>query len=248
MKSLRKVFKIIELLANNKEMRLQEIADELGMYKSNAYKIASDLCEYGYLNKNDATKKYRLGFKFLNISSAVIENLDLRIVARDSIEHLNNIINETVHLAILMGNQAFYIDKVETMHSIRTFSRIGMPVAMHCTGVGKAILAFQPPETIEKILQSTIFKKYTKNTITNKKQLLEELKKISEVGYAVDNEEADNDIVCVAAPIWDSTNKVIASVSVTTIVNRFSMKDLLEYKDLVCEKAYEISKKIGYNK
>jgi len=246
MKSLDKVFTIIELLKKNKEMRLQEIANELNMYKSTIHRLISELCMHNYVGRDDITKKYRLGLKFLDISSYVIENLDIRKAARKSMEEINNITKETVHLAILLDNKAIYIDKKESHHSIRMYSQVGKDVPLYCTGIGKAILAYQPPEILSNLLESITFHKYTKSTIVSRKQLLTEIDEIKKNGYALDNEEHEENIGCIAVPIRDYTKKVIASISVTAILYRMKLEDLLEYKNIILEKSYEISKKLGY--
>ncbi|MCL5073793.1 MAG: IclR family transcriptional regulator [Actinobacteria bacterium] len=245
MKSLKNVFKIIELLRKNKEMRLQEIADELGMYKSMVHRIISDLNENGYVKRNNFTMKYSIGLKFLDISKEVIENLDVRQAAYDIVRELNKITKETIHMAMFLNNQAIYVDKVETEHPIRTFSQIGMRPSFYCTGVGKAIIAFQSPEIINQILDSITFIKFTKNTLTSKEKFLKEINKIQKDGYALDNEEHAEKIICIAAPIRDYTENVVASISITTVTYRMSIKDILKYKDLIINSAYMISKKLG---
>ena len=246
MKSLDKVFTIIELLKKNKEMRLQEIADELDIYKSTIHRLISELCVYNYVERDNITKKYRLGLKFLDIASYVISNLDIREAAREGIEEINNITKETVHLAILLDDKAIYIDKKESHHSIRMYSQIGKPAPLYCTGVGKAILAYQPPEILNNLLKTITFHKYTKSTIMSRKQLLTEIDEIKINGYALDNEEHEENIGCIAVPIRDYTKKVIASISITAILYRMKLLDLLKYKDIILEKSYEISKKLGY--
>ena len=246
MKSLDKVFTIIELLKKNKEMRLQEIANELGIYKSTIHRLISELCTYNYVERDNITKKYRLGLKFLDIASYIISNLDIREAAREGIEAINNITKETVHLAILLDDKAIYIDKKESHHSIRMYSQIGKPAPLYCTGVGKAILAYQPPEILNNLLKTITFHKYTKSTIMSRKQLLTEIDEIKINGYALDNEEHEENIGCIAVPIRDYTKKVIASISVTAILYRMKLEDLLKYKDIILEKSYEISKKLGY--
>ena len=227
-------------------MKLQEVANDLNIHKSTVHRIISSLCAYGYVQRSDETKKYRLGLKFLDISSTIIGNLDIREVAKKSIEELNNITKETVHLAMLLGNQVIYIDKKESLYSIRMYSEIGKNAPLHCTGVGKVILAFQPPKIQEKLLDSITFHKYTENTIVSMKQLMREVEEIREKGYALDKEEHEKNIGCMAVPIRDYTKKVIASISVTAILYRMNIEDLIKYKNMVLEKGYEISRKLGY--
>ena len=246
MKSLGKIFTIIELLKKNKEMRLQEITNETGICKSTVYRLISQLCKYNYLEKKHETKKYKLGLKFLEISSYIIENLDIREIARDSIKELNDITKETIHLAMLSGDKVVYIYKKESAHIIRMYSQIGKVAPLYCTGVGKAILAFQSQDVLNRLLDSVEFYKYTRNTITDKKRLLNEIDIIKKSGYSTDNEEHEKGIACIAAPIWDHENKIVASVSITCLKYRMKFEELLKYKNIILEKSYEISKKLGY--
>jgi len=246
MKSLQKVFSIIETLKKNGDMRLQEIADGLGIYKSTAHRLVSELCTFNYVERDNETRKYRLGLKFLDISSYIIENLEIREIAKKYIEELNDITKETVHLAMLLGDHAIYIEKRESLHSIRMYSKIGGVAPLYCTGVGKAILAFQSPGILEKLLDSITFHKYTENTIITREQLLKEIDEIKKKGYAEDREEHEKNIVCIAGPIRNYTKRVIASISVTAISYRMNMEHLLRYKDLILKKSYEISKRLGY--
>lgn len=246
MNSLNKVFAIIELLKKNGELRLQDIADNLGLHKSTAHRLVSELCALNYLDKRSETKRYRLGLKFLDISSTIIGNLDIREQARQSIEELNALAQETIHLAMLLGNQVIYIDKKESPHSIRMYSQIGRGAPLYCTALGKVILAFQAPEIQKKLLDSITFSKCTDNTITSREELMRELDAIRKKDYATDNEEHEKNIGCIAAPIRDYTKRVVAAISITAILYRLGMKDLMKYKDILIEKCHEVSKKLGY--
>jgi len=248
MSSIDKVFSIINILKNSGELKLQEIADKLSLHKSTAHRYVSELCRNNYLERDNETKTYRLGFNFLDIASYIIENLDIREKAKKSIEELNAVTRETIHLGLLLGDHAIYIEKKESLHSIRMYSQIGRVAPLHCTGVGKAILAFQPPEFLKKLLDSITFHKYTENTIITREQLLKEIDVINKNGYAVDNEEHEKNIGCIAAPIWDYTKRVVASVSITAILYRLEMESLIKYKPLILEKSYEISRRLGYEK
>lgn len=246
MKSLEKVFRIIELLEKTQEIKLQDIANELSMYKSTVHRIVSELCEYNYLERHEETKKYKLGLKFVDISSHVIDNMDIRELAKKSIEELNVITKETIHLAMFIDNQAVYIDKKESTHAIRMYSKIGKVAPLYCTGVGKAIVAFQTPEIVQQLLDSITFHKYTEHTIESREQFLKEIEEIRKNGYAVDRGEHEENVACIAAPIRDYSKKVIASLSITAILYRMKMEELLAYKYLLVEKAQDISRSLGY--
>ena len=245
MKSLAKVFKIIELLKGKKGIKLQQITKTLDLPKSTTHRILTELIKNKYVYK-DENNYYRLGYKFLEISSNIIDNYDLREIAEGSIDKLNEMTKETIHLAILLDNQLTYIDKRESQHSIKMVSQIGKSGPIYCTGVGKALLAFQPQEVIDDILANTDLYRFTKNTITSKDLLLQELSKIRTNGYAVDVEEHENHIGCIAAPIWNNENKVIGSISITAILINKKFEEVLKYKDLLINECQKISKRLGY--
>ena len=247
MKSLDKVFRIIDLLKSNKSMKLQEITNELGLPKSTVHRIISKLMKNKYIYK-DSNNIYKLGYKFLEISNSILNDFDLRDVAKDSIDKLSEITKNTVHLAMLISKEVIYIDKRESQHSIRMYSQIGKTAPTYCTGVGKVLLAFQSKKAITEILDNTSFHRYTNNTIVSKDSLLKELSEIRKNGYAVDNEEHEKNIGCIAAPICNSENTAVGAISITAILYDIKFEEILNYKDLLIAECKNISKKLGYQK
>jgi IclR family transcriptional regulator, KDG regulon repressor len=247
MKSLDKVFKIIELLRENSELGLKELSEKLDMNKSTTYRMLASLARHNYVEKNYETKKYKLSIKFVEIGNQVIQNLDIINISKKYIDELNSVTKETIHLAVLSKDKVMYVDKRESQRPIRLFSQIGRITPWHCTGVGKVILAFQSEEFINNIIETIDFYKYTDNTITNKEDLLAELWKIKEQGYATDREEHSKNVGCIAAPVFDHSARVIASLSVTFIFDIENLNEqLLEYKDLILKNSMMISQKLGY--
>jgi IclR family transcriptional regulator, KDG regulon repressor len=247
MKSLDKVFKIIELLRENSELGLKELSEKLDMNKSTTYRMLSSLAKNNYIEKNLETKKYKLSIKFVEIGNQVLQNLDIINIAKKYIDELNSTTKGTIHLAILSKDKVMYIDKRESLSPIRLHSQIGKTTPWHCTGVGKVILAFQSKEFIKNTIESIDFYKYTDNTITNKEEFLKELSKIEKLGYATDREEHAKNVGCIAVPIRDHSTRVIASVSVTFIFEIENLdKYLVKYKDLILKNSMLISQKLGY--
>ena len=245
MKTLDRCFSIIEVLERNEKMRLQEISDSLNLDKSTVHRFLTKMYKYNFIDRDIETKKYMLGLRFLNISSKIISNMEIRNKAKASLDKLLKITQETVHLGMLLGNNLIYIDKRESSKAIRMYSQIGKTAPLYCTAMGKAILSQQDKEEIEKILSSLNFYKYTLNTIDNKEALHEESEKVNKQGYAVDNEEYEKGICCIAAPIKNYTQKVIGSISITTL-SQYKNVNVLKYKDLVIAEAKNISVSLGY--
>ncbi len=249
MKSLQRVFRIVDLLRDRREIRLQEIADSLRLQKSTAYRLTTELCAEGYLHKSPETKTYTLGMKFVDISSTIIDNMDIRALAKPGIRNLNGVTQETVHLAVLVDRQVIYVDKEESPRAVRMYSQIGKVAPLYCTGVGKAVLAFQPPEMVEDLLARVRFSRYTPNTIVDRQALARELAVIRKRGFALDNEEHEPNVGCIAAPLWDHSQRVIASISITAVLHRYvRIERLLEYKELLVDTCDEISRKLGFRR
>jgi len=245
MKSLNKVFMIIDLLKDNKGMKLQDINNALDLTKSTTHRLLAELVKGKYVYK-DNNNSYCLGNKFLEISNIILSSQDIRDIAKDEIDKLNEITKDTIHLAVLLNEQVTYIDKRESKHAISMSSQVGRIAPIYCTGIGKALLAFQSEKTINSFLDNTTFYKYTNNTITNKEMIIKESDKIRKLGYALDLEEHENKIGCIAAPIFESRNKVTASISITAILYGIKLEELLKFKDLLLGSCKKISKKLGY--
>jgi len=246
MKTLEKAFKIIDLIEEHNELKFNDIVKLTAFKKSTTHRFLSFLENNKYITKDKISSNYRLGVKFLNISSKILLNLDIKERAELYINELNVITGETVHLAILFDEEVVYVDKKESNKSIRLISRIGRVAQMNCTAVGKAILAFQTDGFIERKLNDIQYIKNTKNTIIKKEDLLLELKKVKEQGFALDREENEEGICCMAAPIRDYTGMVIASMSISVVKIRMDINKLLDYKELLLEKAKKISENLGY--
>ncbi|UUZ83765.1 IclR family transcriptional regulator [Paenibacillus sp. P26] len=152
----------------------------------------------------------------------------------------------TVNLVILDGNEGVYIDKIEGTSGIVAYSRIGRRVPIHSSAVGKALVAYKHRDDIEKILKGYEFGIQTENTITNGPDFLKELEKVRSEGYAIDNQENEPGVRCVAVPVRNHTGQVIAAVSMSTPVSSFGEDPLEKVLPLLKEAADEISQKLGF--
>lgn len=233
----------LELIAARTEgVTALELGDLLCAHRSTVYRYLNVLVSKGYVeNKNGS---YTLGPKVLELASLYLERLDVRKVAHPFLIELAEKLQVTVHLAQLAGPEILYIDKVETHRSLPLYSRVGRKAPVYCTGLGKALLAFTHPERIQIILNQIRFKAYTRNTITDRKKLLEELCAIRKKGYAVDREEHEEGISCIAAPIFDFCNEPIAAISITDLSRKILPNETLYSKE-VLHVAEAISSSLG---
>ncbi len=244
--TLIRFYKIIELLENSSELRLKDIADKLEIDKSTVHRFLKTLLKYNFIKRNPSNKKYSLGLKFLNIATKLIDSIDIRNIAHPFLVELEEYSNETVHLTTFDGKRVVYIDKIESREPIRMYSRIGNIAPIYCTAAGKVILAFQPDEVINKIIESLDFFPLTDNTITDKEEFIKALKDIRSEGFAVDASEHEENICCIAAPIRDYSRKVKYAISISAIRSRVDLQKLISFKDVLIGKTDRISKELGF--
>ena len=247
-KSIDRTLQILELFSLEKpEWGVTEISKALNIYKSNVHNILTTLVEKGFVMKDSKTDKYKLGIKFFELGSVVIKNLNLRKIAHPYMEKLLKEFNETVHLGILVEGEILSIEQEESGQSLSPRIFIGKRAPLHCTGVGKAIMAYLSEEEIASIVKEKGLKKYTENTITNKEDLKKELEKIREQGYAVDNMEHEEGVRCVASPIRGYTGEVIASMSISGPAFRINENNISNIAKKVKECCDCISEEMGCN-
>lgn len=223
--SVERAFSILELFLSPSaaELSLKEISDALDLNKSTTFGLVNTLTNLGYLQQNLDNQKYALGLKMLSFSN-VVESKNLIIqAAHPFLEKLNRQYGETVHCAIEHHGSVLYIDKVIASNmAIYINTQVGASNDLHCTGVGKCILAYMPKDQQERCLQKPL-KTLTFNTITNVEQLRIELKKIKENGYAEDHEENMIGLHCVSVPVFSSENTVACAISVSSIAARINL-------------------------
>ncbi|MDT8396658.1 MAG: IclR family transcriptional regulator [bacterium] len=229
------------------ELGITELSRRLNLHKNNIFRILATLENRGYIEQNRVTDNYRLGLGTLEMGQTYIRHTGLLRVARPLMEELNSKINENVYIGILKENYAFYLDVVESTHTVRVLSRVGCRVPTYCSAMGKAQLAFENPETIAEVLGKKELKKFTPKTISDRDKMLEHLALVKELGYAIDEEEWDEGVRCVGAPIHDYTRKVVGALSISAPSVRMSTDQLKkEYVPLILKACGEISEKLGY--
>src|SRR6476660_4305525 len=181
---------------------------------STVHRFLANLVSCGFLNR-DVEGIHHLGIACFSIGQAAAGQLDIRRLSLPHLRELNQQTRETIHLTVRHGLSAVYVEKLDSPEPLRIYSRIGASVPLHCTGVGKVMLAYMPPDELSAILPQLEFKRLTENSIGSLQELQTHLQKVRKNGYACDLEEYESHIRCIAAPIWDHTGAVNASVSIT---------------------------------
>jgi IclR family transcriptional regulator, KDG regulon repressor len=227
------------------EMGISALAARLGLAKSTVHRLASTLVEYDILEQNRETGKYRLGLALFELGTMVRRKMDTNSGAQVQIHALADETGETVQLAILDHLSVLYIRIRESRQAVRMSSGLGSRAPAHCTGVGKALIAFQAPDVVQQIVENGL-QRYTENTIIDPEKLRAELATIRQKGYAIDDEEIEVGLRCIAAPIRDHSGQVTAAISVAAPVQRMTKKNLQATIPSVVAAAEAISRRLGY--
>lgn len=247
--SLDRAIEILEALANEgKSLGVTELSKKLGLHKSTVHRMLSTWVEWGYVEKSWDDDRYKLGLKVVELGSVYLNNIQLKTEALPYLRELMNKSHNTAHLARLEGGDVVYMDKVDVVNNIRIYSQIGKRLPAHCTALGKVMAAYANEREVEKIFSPEKFTALTDKTIIDKNEFLEELKKIKKEGWALDDEELQSGIRCVAAPVMDYRGEVIAAVSTTAPKEEFNNDKISEIKEYVKETARKISIRMGYHK
>ena len=228
-----------------KPRRIGEIADYLGVHHSTALRFLHTLRKHGFVHELP-DHRYRLGSAMFRLGFQALEGIELRSVARPYMEKLNEATNETVHLGTLEDGDVVYVEKVEAAHRVRMVSRIGAIATLHCTGVSKGILAFLPDAERRRLLAMHELRKYTDNTLTDLDELEADLTLSRERGYALDRQENEPGIHCVAAPVFSGEGDVVGAFSVTAPVARIDNDTLLSFVPALLKATTSTSHQLGW--
>ena len=221
-----------------------EVAEYLKLPKSTASELMSTLADLRLLN-HTVGGRYRLGWRLFELSQTLLDTSEFRTEAREVMEELVERWRETVHLAALDGVQAVYVEKLQPTPAVKILiSRTGARLPAHCSGVGKILLAHSKWDRVAALFEDHGMPALTPNTITTLDSLAYELQQAREKGYAYDHEEASVGLCCVAAPVYDSRDQVVAAVSFSVPAYRFRPNES-EYTEAIVDAARRISENAG---
>ncbi len=236
--SLARGLKILDLLGQAAEgASITELAETLGVDKGSASRLVATLRRYGYVEKAEDTRRFHLGSQVISLSRSVLTRLPLRETAKPYLRQLMERTGECAHLAVPAQGKVLYIDQVESPATLRVNAQVGTMNPLHCTALGKVLLAFgavEVPESLEA---------FTAHTITGLQTLLAELEQVRQQGYAVDDEEFDLGVRCLAVPVFDVRGKAVGSIGISGPATRVTRERLPDMTAAVLEAGKALSER-----
>lgn len=243
--SVMKTFGILQALATQKDIGISDLAQRLMMSKSTVYRFLQTMKTMGYVSQEGETENYSLTLKLFELGAAALEYVDLVELADVEMRRISDLTMEALHLGALDGDGIIYIHKIDSKYNLRMQSRIGRRNPLYSTAIGKVLLAERREEEVRQILAEVEFTQSTENTHSDVDSLLKELPIVKEQGFAQDNEEQEVGLRCLAVPVYDRFNRVVAGMSVSLPTIRFTEQKQVEYVQELHQAAARISAKLG---
>ena len=241
--SLERAFDLLEALAAGGEAGVTELASRTGLVPSTAHRLLATLTKRGYVTQSGG--RYVLGYKIGEVAGGLEHRLRrLRAVARPHLEAIQRATGETTNLVVLDGDRVVYVDQVEGSRSVRMFTAVGTAALAHTTGSGKAIMAYGPPDAATALPEPLA--RLTPRTLVTLEALQDDFKRIRRRGYAIDNEEHEEGVACVATPVFDHTGRPCGALSVSGPTARILHADTAELGALLIEHAGHVSAALGH--
>ena len=228
------------------DLRLVEIAATTKLHKSTLYRLLEAMRGHRLIGFDETAGSWHLGMKLFEKGSQAVERLALDQHAHPILDRLAEVSGETAHLCVLDGSDVVYIAKVECTRTLRIPSAVGQRNPAYCTGVGKAILAHLASGQLATYITETQFRPFTKKTLTSASEFKANLRQIVAQGFAIDDQEREDGVRCVAAPVRDHSGRVIAAISIAGPTMRVTKERVAELAAHVIRAANEISAKLGY--
>ena len=246
--SLERAFDLLEALAAGGELGVTELAARTGLVPSTAHRLLHTLIKRGYVIQSTESGRYLLGYKVVEVASGLEHRLErLRVVARPHLEGIQQATGETVNLVVLDADRVVYVDQVEGSRNVRMFTAVGSSVPAHTTGSGKAMMAYAPSEAVVALYAGREpLERLTPRTLVTVEALEDDFTRIRRDGYAIDNEEHEEGVGCVATAVFDHTGRPCAAISVSGPTARILHARTSELGELLVEHAGQVSEALGH--
>lgn len=244
--AIQRTLDIIESMASNhRALTITEANRKFNIPKSSVYAILQTLKSRGYVAKDD-DDRYSLTLKLFSLSSGLVDSLDLRGVLNPLLKELTNKAAITGHISVLDDGYAVYIEKVEVLGAVRLTTWVGKRMPAHSTAIGKVLLAYLPENEVDRIVAERGLPRQTRNTITGVRDLKKELARIRAAGYSTSDEENEEGVRAVAAPIFDRDREMIAAVNLGGSSLQIKVENFPFLGKLVRSYAIRMSQVLGY--
>jgi IclR family acetate operon transcriptional repressor len=249
--TIKRVAQILDTVGQNSQgMSIRDLSAGLNLPKATIHRILSSLSYFGYIRQDPETKTYFLGLKLMDLNTQLSAQLDFRKVAEPVLRDLAERTKQTTHLVILDRDEVVYIDKIETQEQgggLKMASRIGSRNPAHSSAVGKILLSYLPEEVLGDFLEKKGLPRRTVNTITDPNTFRRHLKTVQSQGFAMDDEENEQGIRCLGAPVFDGKGRPVAAISVSGSVFQMTKRFVQDViKTEVMAAAAEISRRLGF--
>ena len=232
-------------LARQPGASLSELARHAGLSASTTYRLLETLKRHRFVEHDPERARWFVGVGAYRVGASYLGTNDVVTAARPEAERLVANLNETVNIAVLDGCDVVYVQQVEGRHMVRMFMQLGARAPLHCTGVGKALIAWRGEDDIRRIVGEGPYPAHTSNTITSLGALLQELQRVREQGYALDDEERESGVRCIAEPIWDARGQVTAAISVSAPTTRLDKERVPQYAQHLVMAAANATERVG---
>ena len=240
-----KALRVLEAVAaSTQPITLADVAEQVGLDRSTAYRMLSTLVGTGYLLRDTATKRYTLSFKLIALSRNLLAENEATRASRQVLEELTAATGESAYLNVLDGYQTLVIQKVKGTQLVSVDFDIGDRSELHCTSIGKALAAFQEPTFVQAVIAAGLPSR-ARNTITDPDVFREELRRVRTQGYAIDDHEFEDTMRCIAAPVFEQGNRVRMGISISGPDSRFSLAHLKRLRTPLLRAAGMLSERLG---
>ena len=245
--SVERTLDILESLVDcDSEVGLVEISQAVVLPLATVHRLLGTLIRRGYVKQNRQNRKYALGFRALQMGNDMRQRFSLRLEARPFLHRLMMSTGESANLAVLDDGEVVYIDQAQSSKILRMFTQLGNRMSAHSTGSGKVMLAFAAAEAAEGVLRRYGMPSWTPRTITDAARFRDELSRIRAQGFALDDEEHEVGVRCLAVPVRDGSSQVVASLSVSGPVTRLGDDQINKFTPEIVECGKQLSSRLGF--
>ena len=240
-----KVFALLQALAENNETGISDLSVRLAMPKATVYRFLQTMMTVGYVRQEKDSERYGLTMKMFELGTKALQFPDLVDLAKNHMQMMADLTGETVHLGTLIDSEIIYLHKVDSRHTLGMYSRVGRRAPLHCTAIGKVLMAWEDPERRDRVLKGCDFKRFRDKTVVDANAFLVELAQVKTQGYGEDREEFDDHIRCLGVPIFDRLNRPIAGFSISFPTFRYDDAKRPEIVAMLQAASKDISAQLG---